>query len=684
MSSQVIRVGDVEIRPRIERGFLYSIGAVKINGTPVRNPATRFLPWFDTYEGDVFRRFRLEGIETKGTRTIITTTALSDPDAVFRERRDSSGDICFRNANWDAPPIEAQLKIVLAPARATIDGHKFSGFKYWFEYSSRKTPIHRFLDRQTWEVGGNLDDLTLCCRNWLTPPRMKIRRNTTYSTVGLDKWASLMPGNMWGRWSLLPAFDMQYGTRGVLVGWFDKVSNIRTAIETNRGENCLRCLDLHYFEQSRRVRTNPKTILHCPDRLDNTDALNLWTRLHDREHERACAQFGIPDDGPPAIIFSENVWKDMHFNTTYEHVVDVAAEFGADYVFIDPIWEHQEALRQELERIIPTEKRKGTIFEKLWHQNMCVTLDFEVADIIGGEARLKALCDRAAARGVGIISWMATHYSPNSTVSQRKELGRGRFGIFAAKESGSHPDTGYPASCWTANLNAPVADRIREQVIGVCQRTGLAGYLWDSFSNLGWWQVDYSDGTMRPQFDKMAQLFADIVNAGLYVMPEAITALSNHSCCGLHAGNIYPDDLLPFMYNSSIGPWYQGDTADYDQKFIKGNGSIDIFFRSVAHKRLPTFNLHRVPRDEWNARSVSALKELLRVYKDNRSLMKKRTVLKGDKGVLWENDSGEALFFCFKEQHHPGTFTDAATGETVDGKQLKANRVYRCRKADLI
>jgi hypothetical protein len=284
---------------------------------------------------------------------------------------------------------------------------------------------------------------------------MKIGRDTVYSTVGLDKWAGLLPGNLWGRWSLLPSFDMQYGRAGVMLGWFDEVSLIRTVIESNAGEDCLRCLDMHAFTQANTVRTNPKSILWCPDVLDDVDALNLWLEISEREGARARAQFGIAKEPAPAVIFAENVWKNISFDKTYERVVDVAAEFGADYVFIDPVWEHHEALRATLNSLLPPEKQKGTLLEKMWHQNMCVTLDFEVAEIMGGEAGLRALCDRAREKGIHVISWMATHYSPGTTLKDDATLKHGNMGIFAAKESGRHPDTGYAASCWTANLNGP-------------------------------------------------------------------------------------------------------------------------------------------------------------------------------------------------------------------------------------
>lgn len=686
-----LAVGDVCLRPIIRRGFLESLGRVTVGRTALRSPATRFLPWFDTLEGDLFRRFRFLGQEQRGDTTVLLTRAVSDPDTLFRERRDCSGDLCFRTESWDAAPRELDLRICLAPAAETVDGRRFTGFRYWFEFAAPGVPLHRLIDRQTWELGGNLDDVTLCLRNWLTPPRVRLARDRAYSTVGLDKWASLLPGNLWGRWTLLPSFDLQYGRDGILLGWFDRVSLIRTVIESAPGEDCLRCLDMHLFAQAEAGATNPKTILWSPDRLDDTDALNLWTRVQDREAERARAQFGIPEEPPPAIVFSENVWRGMRFASTYEKVVDTAAEFGADYVFIDPVWEHQQAFQETLNELVPPERQKGTILEKFSHQNMCVTLDFEVAQVLGGEAGLKALCDRAGARGVKIISWMATHYSPNAAIQSDPALRHGNTGIFAARESGRHPDTGYPASCWTANLNGPVADKIRRQLLGVCQRTGLAGFLWDSYCNLGWWQVDYADGSLRPQFDKMAELYATLTRAGLYLQPEALVTFSTHSCCGLHGGNVYHGDLLGYSYNTGIamesatfidGQSANDDLKDYDARLIRGQVPIDTLFRAFAHKRIPNVTYHLVPRAEWHAERVAEIKDLFRLYRENRHLMRRRTVLKDDAGVLWESDGatvGTRLLFSFRDQPPPlpGRWVDALTGQPPAEGRLLRNRAYR-------
>ncbi len=680
MSAAAFSVGRTSFQPRIHDTRFLSLGSILVDGLPLRCDSARFLPWFDSFEGEVFARFRFDGITAEDGRTTVKTIASSDSDYPFRERRDSSGDICFREKSWDAPPVESELRIVLEPADTDIDGRSFTGFKYWFEYDGEE-PIHRLLDRQTWELGGNLDDVTVCLRNWLTKPRTRITRETHYTTVGLDKWVNLLPGNMWGRWSLLPAFDMQYGRNGILLGWFDDVSLIRTVIESQPGEDLLRCFDFHWFEQGTSIRTNPKSILYCPDVIDDIDALNLWTRVHDREDEKARRQFDMPQDAPPAVVVSHNQWTGFRFDESYEQTVAVASEFGADFVFIDAIWENGQSFREEIETALPATKQDGTTVGKYRWENMCCTFDFEVAQIYGGEAGLKALVDRAEAKGVKIMSWMATHYAPHSYYArpeQAKQYGHGSNGVYAARASGRHPDTGYAGDCWTANLNAPIAERIQEQIIGVCERTGLKGFLWDSYCNLGWWQVDYPKGDMRPQFDRMAAMHAAFNKAGIYIMPEAVVSYSRHSCCGLHGGNVYAGDQLGFSYNTNISLWFGGGhdhARNAENQILTGDQPLDELFRCYSHLRSPSLNFHHLPRDRWNAAAASAIKELIQTYKNVRDDLQQRTVLKDDQGVLWTGPNGKVLF-SYHEQEYDGDWADAATGEPAHGR-LQKNRIYR-------
>ena len=211
----------------------------------------------------------------------------------------------------------------------------------------------------------------------------------------------------------------------------------------------------------------------------------------------------------------------------------------------------------------------------------------------------------------------------------------------------------------------------------MCERTGLAGFLWDSYSNLGWWQLDYSKGTMRPQHDRMTSMFANLVNAGLRIWPEAMVAFSNYSCVGMVGGNHYGEPWLAgYGYNTTTCIPHEEQEG-----ILTGKLPLDALFRVFAHRRIPSLHFHTIPREEWDPQAVTNIKELIAVYRTHRTLMKRRTVLKDDQGVLWENGADTRLFFSFQQQPMPftGEITDAATGQPVTDGQAQKNRAYIVR-----
>ncbi|MDZ4743267.1 MAG: hypothetical protein SGI98_07600 [Verrucomicrobiota bacterium] len=681
-----IKFGPIEIIPKInDRGEFVSIGTVTNDGIPLRNPDIRFLPWFDTYSGDIFSRFHFVKTEQIADGTIIHLKAVSSNDYPFREKRDTSGDICFRDICWDAPVKELDFRIQLRPVQDQIDGHTFNGFKYWFEADNDSLKFHRVLDRQTWEIGATIEGNTQVLRSWLTPARAELGKEMAYSTAGFEHEIGCMPGNLWARWTLLPAYDLQRGkaNQGVLLAYFDEVSLIRTVVEKGLGDNHLRILDMHFFAESASFKTNPKTILYCPDTLDNVDLMNLWTRMHDRERDKARKQFDIRKDGPPEITLCKNVWVNVKFDESYQDVIDLASELNADNVMIDPIWESGQTHMDELAKVKVADTLGHTsTLEKLCLSNQCAVIDWEVDRMRGGEEGLKKVCDYGKSKNINILSWIATHMAPNSQWRHgnfNKGKGTGKFGVFAAKESGYHPDTGYPGDCWPLNLNGPMCDYVIERVIDISRKTGLKGFLWDSFSNLGWWQLDYSAGTMKPQFERMAKVYADLANEGLYLMPEAITTFSSHSCLGMYGGDTYRDEDLGYSYDSCVHPPVKEGTHEYiDNEILRGKSSVDYLFQCIAHKRVPNMACWQVPVAERDPKVIVQLRDLFTAYKKIRSSMDKRTVLKDGQGVLWESEDGKKKhLFSFKEQVSPAANAiEVISGKPAENGKLQTNKVY--------
>ena len=59
---------------------------------------------------------------------------------------------------------------------------------------------------------------------------------------------------------------------------------------------------------------------------------------------------------------------------------------------------------------------------------------------------------------------------------------------------------------------------------------------------------------------------------------------------------------------------------------LRGKQPIDMLFRCVAHRRVPLTSFHHVPRDEWDADSAAAIRNLFMTYRDIRDDMDRRTV----------------------------------------------------------
>jgi hypothetical protein len=182
---------------------------------------------------------------------------------------------------------------------------------------------------------------------------------------------------------------------------------------------------------------------------------------------------------------------------------------------------------------------------------------------------------------------------------------------------------------------------------------------------------------MRPQFDRMGELYAALAKAGLYIKPEALVSFSNHSCCGLHGGNIYAGDLLGYSYNTVIALWFgdhkEGEDPAFENRILRGKAPVDILFQCLAHKRIPSLNFHTVPRADWHAPSVAEIKRVLALYQTQRHRMLRRTVLKDGLGVRWDGGD-QPLLFAFKAAPAPAGARDAASGEAVG--TLCANHVY--------
>ena len=187
----------------------------------------------------------------------------------------------------------------------------------------------------------------------------------------------------------------------------------------------------------------------------------------------------------------------------------------------------------------------------------------------------------------------------------------------------------------------------------------------------------FRSGDMRPQFDKMAGLYAAFTKAGLYLTPEGQCTFSSHSMLGMHGGNCYDGLNLAYSYDTCTSLWWgeYNNGNSWDCRILRGQEPVDMLFQCFAHKRAPMLSLHMVPAAERQPAAQETIKQTIALYKKLRPLMQRRTVLKDNAGVLWENDAGQPVLYSFRTQPPAGKATDAATGQPVTGP-LQPNHAY--------
>ena len=127
-----------------------------------------------------------------------------------------------------------------------------------------------------------------------------------------------------------------------------------------------------------------------------------------------------------------------------------------------------------------------------------------------------------------------------------------------------------------------------------------------------------------------------------------------------------------YSYDSTIALEHEG------RALLRGEQPPEILFRCLAHRRAPEVRLTEVPRAEWSTAAMAAMKLYFTMYKQARGAMRRRTVLKDGRGVLWHGAGGERVLWSFREQNwNDGQAMDLLTGEVPAGRNLQSHRVYR-------
>ena len=201
-------------------------------------------------------------------------------------------------------------------------------------------------------------------------------------------------------------------------------------------------------------------------------------------------------------------------------------------------------------------------------------------------------------------------------------------------------------------------------------QTGLSGYLFDSFYNLGFMPVDYSDCTPTTMWRGTLKGMKELQDADVHFRIESFGAFGEvqHGCPAS-----YNVENLFACYKVNLGTGYTTIPTGQD-KPRADVWPVDLYYTILAHMAKPHHELFLNGKrlDElFTDGHVKALAD----YNNNYQFMHKRILQKDGKCVVWHDAAGKrATIWNIKTRTValPGRVADLTTGQ-----DLRRSSTYR-------
>ena len=666
MQSKELRIADCRFEVLTEGDAFLGLGAVHVGEVRVRSGRLPLAPYTQAWSGLDLAGLRLAGVDAGADEVRIRCVARFRPLPV-KLLRDHSFDPIHELGDWDAPrePGEGRLDLVLRPASDRFEGVAFRGFSYHYEYESRDVPLFYLLDRASWELGGDVAGATVISQSSCSAPVATFGPDTFWTTEGLIHWDDpaakanpVMTHNL-PRWASHQAFDFQYKGDATLLGVFERVDLIRSILRREPAGAELKTFDKHLFDETLRYRTSAKSILLNTDPKSATAQRNVWTWVFDAVADRARAEFGLAEE-PLVPRLCQNCWDDFTVDTYREALLPAAKALGFRALFID-----------NMNKSAATERCPGPDF----HWNMCCGHEYEPAPRLGGTERLRAFVADATAAGIHPFAWTNNDQALSSPVNAAE---RDEKGWFVRMEDTRLKYGGAYTNVFSIlDLKVDAARRYWVDCLKkIRAETGLGGYLFDSFYNLGFMPVNYRGGRPTTQWRELLAAFKELQDAGIHFLIESFGPFGSpqHGCPVSYA---LPENQFA-LYKVTGGLGY---TTIPTGPVRSADGNLETLYRFFAHMASPSFGLFEdgVRIDE---RWTDAHKRALADYHANHTHMRKRFLQEDGRGVLWHDKAGSRATlwnFAARRAALPGRVTDLSAGNALpaaDAYDLEAFHTY--------
>jgi hypothetical protein len=609
----------------------------------------------------------------------------------------------YNTADWTAQPRRAEdtiLELELRPVSREIGGRKYAGFSYRYHYDSDRIPIYKILDRGTWEIGGKAIANEFWMRNCFVPAILRIdSADQFYSSEWyIPTCANPTALQFQPLQTELQGFTFTAAKAGVLVIWPSEVAHIRSLFEKPPGEELMVHFHEHCGDLGYKFATAPVEVLWCPGERDRVGLANDYAAVGELVHETLHAQVGMR---------RERV-------TTYGQI----EEWGPADLERYRCAGLTKLLQAEMKTVFLSNHFENNM--NTWGvSNMCCTLDYKVSESVG-EDKLRAFCEDARSGGATVEMWGNTSISTLTPILNNRNGSSDRIRFLPKGNSimdEIDEKTAFvrnPSNAIESDHYAPVFAVLNLRDASVRKYwlsrwklahddVGLGGIFLDSSFNLSSDKFHYIQnaqselagatadqghllGNMRPakepeqailsQYHAHLSLMAEMQKMGFVYCNEDLGVFGIHR----HGPNLPARLDTLFLWSDCI--------AGFDPFVIReaGHEPDDIFFRGLAYRMM--WGLHwDIKRDvlsfhhEGLRREEDAPKpwhyDLWRIYNRVEDLMRDRTILEGESGVLFRSGEKKVLW-AFADLvltlDRSASVLDLTNGERVDAETVKALR----------
>ncbi len=625
------------------------LGKIWIGDTLVRSGRLPLSFLSTSFGGKELRRLELLGVEESASELRVRLRTLFSPSQT-KMMRDHSFDPIHETGDWDVedPVADGELDIVMEPAADAFNGVAAQGFAYHYEYRGGSVELFYLLEKASWELDGDICGSTIVSQSACSNPLVTVEKETFFTTEGylffLDPAAHAnrcMTHNL-PRWASHQAFDFQWKEGRVLLGVFERVDLIRSLLQREAGAAEFKTFDKHIFDQALNFSTAPKKILLVEGIATETEMQNLWTWTIAEVHDRARAEFGLAQE-PTLPRLAVNYWSNFNYDSYFKDLIPAATALGLKQVFIDNV-------------------NKSAMSEG-YPQNMCCGHEYEPAPSLGGVSKLKELIDRSTALGIQTMSWTNNDQAYTSPINlterderswfvkmedTRTKFGGAYMNVFNILDFARDE----PRRLWVDSLKK------------IHETTGLNGYLFDSFYNLGFMPVNYTEGKPRTMWRQLLAAFKELQDADIHFLIESFGPFGQvqHGC-----PRTYSIDRCWVCYEIGVGNDYTTVPSGLANYEAPESDTAEVLHFILAHKTVPPMEVHKDGK-RIDERVTEDYKRALVDYHEVRPLMKHRYLQADGKSIIWHNDARDtAVIWSFARQEAAlsGTVFDVTAGKEL-------------------